>query len=180
MKLALVGSKGSGKDFLTDKLIQYKGYQKIAFADALKGYCNKLYPNLEKYNTHEAKDVPVPEDWNKDNETPRDIWERVSREKAKEDDRFFHKMTLKEINTILNTTDKLVVTDTRNDWEYNDLIKMGFTVIYITRPGKPVFQGYDERILKFYENIELKYSNETDGVDFINQIDLLEKLENKG
>ena len=176
MKLALVGSKGSGKDFLTDKLIQYKGYQKIAFADALKDYCNKLYPNLEKYNTHEAKDVPVPEDWNKDNETPRDIWERVSREKAQEDDRFFHKMTLKQIDTMLNISDKLVVTDARNKYEYEQLKKDGFTVIYITRPGKPVFQGYDARIKEFYKDIELKYSNETDGIDFINQVDFLEKL----
>ena len=75
--------------FLAEKLEQYKGYKTIAWAEALKEYCNTLYPNLEKYNTHEAKDVPVPEDWNADNETPRAIWERISREKSLEDDRFF-------------------------------------------------------------------------------------------
>ena len=55
MKLALVGSKGSGKDFLADKLYDYKSYNKIAWADSLKSFCNKLYTNLEEYNTHEAK-----------------------------------------------------------------------------------------------------------------------------
>jgi len=176
MKLALVGSKGSGKDFLTDLLVERKDYKRLAWADSLKEFCNTLYPNLKKYNTHEAKDVPVPESWNTDNETPRDIWERVSREKAQEDDRFFHKLSLNEINKILEKTDNLVVTDTRNDWEYNDLVKMGFTVIYITRPGKLTFQGYDERILKFYKNIELAYNNNTDGLDFINQVSYLENI----
>lgn len=176
MKLALVGSKGSGKNYLSNKLIQYKGYNEIAFADSLKDYCNKLYPNLEKYNTHEAKDIPVPEDWNKDNETPRDIWERVSREKALEDDRFFHKMTLKQIDTMLNISDKLVVTDVRNKHEYEQLEKDNFTVIYITRPDKEIFQGYDGRIKEFYENIKYTYSNETDGVDFIRMVTALEEL----
>jgi dephospho-CoA kinase len=176
MKIALVGSRGSGKDFLADMLIQYKSYQKIAWAEALKEYCNTLYPNLEKYNTHEAKDKPVPEDWNKDNETPRNIWERVSREKAIQDDRFFHKITLKDIGDLLKETNNIIVTDTRNKVEYEKLKHDGYTIIKITRPGKKQFQGYDERIKEFWDDIELEYLNDSDGLDFINQVAFLEKV----
>jgi len=181
MKLALIASKKHGKDYLADLVLKHKPqYRKIAWADSLKEYCNELYPGLEKYNTPEAKDETVPESWNTNNETPRDIWERVSREKSNEDDRFFHKITLKQIDKLIGETNgNIIITDTRNDWEYNDIKEMGFTVIYITRPGMPVFQGYDERIKKFYKDIKLTYSNEKDGLDFINQLTYLESLENQ-
>ena len=177
MKLAVIASKHAGKDYLSDKLVQYKSYKTIAWADSLKEYCNEIYPGLKKYNTPELKDQPIPEDWNTNNETPREIWERISREKSLEDDRFFHKITLKNIKEILETTDKLVVTDTRNIWEYEDLQEMGFACIRIVRPGKPMFQGYDERIKEFWDDIEMEYINDSDGLDFIRQINVLEEIE---
>lgn len=178
MKLALVGVKGSGKDFLADKLFQYKGYQKIAFADAVKDYCNGLYPNLEKYNLHETKDTPVPEEWNKDNETPRDIWYRVSNEKkVQEDEEFFFRITLKSIDKLLQSNKNLVITDVRSLYEYKKLKQDGFTIIYVNRPGKESFNGYDARIKEFYEDIELVYENNTDGISFIRQLNMIEEME---
>ena len=174
--IALIGSKKSGKDFCSNKLVQYKGYKTIAWADSLKEYCNEIYPGIEKYNTPELKDKVIAEDWNKNNETPRAIWERISREKAIDDDRFFHKITLKQIENILKETDKLVVTDTRNIWEFEDLQKLGFTCIRIVRPGKQMFQGYDERIKEFWEKIDMEYINDSDGLDFIRQIAFLEEI----
>jgi len=174
MKIALVGSAGAGKDYLADFLVSTYGFTKIAWADSLKNYCNTIYPNLGFYNNHENKDKIVPETWNIKHETPRDIWQRISREKSKTDDRFFHKLTLVNINNIILNNDNIIVTDTRNDWEYEDLVQDGFIVIYVTRPNIPIFQGYDERIKKFVDKIDLKYINTGPGEEF------LHFLENNG
>jgi hypothetical protein len=178
MKIALTGSKGHGKDYLADLLIQHKpNYIKIAFADALKDYCNELYPQLKKYNTPELKDSPINEPWNIYNETPRNIWERISREKSIEDPLFFHKITLHEIDKLIKTNHKdIIITDVRNKVEVDDLIKRNFTIIKIIKPNTPMFLGYDERIKEFWDDIELIYTNNNDGLDFINQLDILELM----
>ena len=173
MKITLVGGKGSGKDYLAD-LLDKTGYARLAWADALRQYCNEQYPNLEVYNTHRAKDAVVPEEWNTAQETPREIWERISLHKAQDNEKFFHLRSLRCLETILNSTDNIVITDTRNEYEYTDLVGMGFTTIYVTRPGQPELQGYDCRIKEFYNKIDLTYHNDNDGSDFIELINLLE------
>ena len=176
MKIGLVGSSKSGKDFLTELIKKHKHeYKSIAFADSLKTYCDELYPGIEKYNTPELKDKIINEVWNKNRETAREIWLRVSREMAVKDDKFFYRKTMASINNLLKETENnLIVTDIRNKYEYTELLKLGFTVIYIIRPGQKIFQGYDKRIEEFYKDIPLTYVN-TNEQDFIKYISNLEK-----
>ena len=187
MNIALCGCSGVGKDYLANKLVVQKGYKRIAFADSLKEYCNHKYKNLAEYDIPEKKDTVVQEPWNINKETARQIWIRESVQKSQQDDRFFHNITLKKIKDLKNTKStkstkgtkntKIVVTDVRNKWEYLDLCDLGFTIIYITREGKELFQGYDNRIKEFYKEIRYKYkndTNDTDGLGFIKMINALE------
>jgi hypothetical protein len=173
MRIAFVGSKKSGKDFLAALIIKHNmEYQQIAWADSLKVHCSQMYPGIEKYNTPELKDVIIDEAWNVNNETTRNVWERVSAEKAKVDNRYFHKITLNHIDDIIKKTDdNIIVTDTRNDWEYYDLKALGFMIVYIIRPNTPIFQGYDKRIETFYKDITKKYLNDSDGMDILSMLD---------
>ena len=149
MKIALVGSKGHGKDYVANILSKEYNLLKFAFADNIKLKTKEIYPFSECYDTHELKDAVI-KDYNS---SFRDLIFEVS--KWYGEYHFFN-----ENKAILEDKDNIIITDVRNKREYLYLEEKGYVIVYIERLDYPKFIGYDERIKEFYKDIQIRYIND--------------------
>lgn len=164
MKIALCGIAGSGKDFLAQSLID-EGYTRFAFADILKNFCSELYPFLKKDYPAFEKEQPLNIDYKGVfiDKTPREIWIETSAFIRKFNPTFFHDLSLK---TLSNFNDNIIVPDLRMAIEFEDLQKLGFTIIYI-KPNILHYEpnNFDKQIDEFKDKIDYTFENNFDGLE---------------
>jgi len=163
LKLAIIGSKGVGKDYLALKT----GYTKFSFADVIKRHAEETVPEIKGTDTHELKDVNIPGIG-----IPREIWYKeaqIKRDKTKW--WYFYELSIIKLKKLITKTENIVITDIRNWKEFYGVKDLGFTCIYLTRPQVENFTGVDYFIGEFVDDIDIHFYND-------NSIDFLEFLEN--
>lgn len=133
--IGVAGKKYSGKDTVGNYLVKYHGYRKIAFADALKRICKLLFDFTDEQLNTDLKDS-VEERWDK---TPREILQFVGTELLRDMLGNFVPKLGKSIwidivrRQIMNSADKIVITDVRFENEMNLVHELGGIVFLVER-----------------------------------------------
>jgi dephospho-CoA kinase len=127
IKIALVGTSGSGKDYLASILMNGYNFKRAAFADPLREVCSSIF-NIGEYGSDELKDTVIPEY----GVTARNIWIHMSNSIRHLDDNIWIARTVNKIESMSGSN--IVVTDCRTFPEMKALRKNGFKFVYIVRP----------------------------------------------
>lgn len=117
--IGLCGAKGSGKDTAADYLVTNYGYQRLAFADALKEEVARIYQvPVSLLNDRDLKEEPMPMLLGK---SPRQVMQEYGVAKREQDPYYW----IDELREVLDCTDygvndRYVITDVRfpNEVEY--------------------------------------------------------------
>lgn len=168
MKIALCGIAGSGKDYFADFIMQKYDYQRLAFANALKETCAEIYPFLKKDYPAFEKEQPLNLEINGNliTKSPREIWLKTSETLREVDPLYFHNKSVYKIEQFMNETNNILITDLRMKIEFDSLIDLGFTIIYI-EPKQKLYQPneFDKQINEFVNYIPYKFTNNFNGTD---------------
>ena len=159
MKIALCGIAGSGKDYLARSLHE-KDYHIISFGAKLKQICADIFPYLIENPIESDKIV---KEYGKSH---REIWIKIAKSIREVDNMAFVNFLL---NSPLSHLENVVITDLRDEIEFNALILQGFIPIFI-KPElsamKPA-NSYDDRISIIEKKIKHVFINDFKGIQTI-------------
>ena len=146
MKIAFFGVAGSGKDFLAFALSKQRKFHMLSFGKYLKEICAEIFPEVYPYVEDSDKIIP------KYGKSHREIWIEVASSLRKIDNEIFVKKVEQKIKRVEEKEKEekpnIIITDLRDEVEYNMLSNHGFIFIHvIPRDGavKPKNE-YDDRI----------------------------------
>lgn len=186
MLIGITGKAGSGKDTISDALVESLSYRKIAFADTLKNMmCIMLNVSREELEDRDFKES-FPEllngksvryamqtlgtEWGRDN-FGENVWVNITGNKI---------LDLRSPSKSKNYDDGIVVSDVRFDSEANAIKALGGFIIEVSRENLSEVEnhvsekGIDESL------IDVKFENKFKTVEDVKKsfIDLMDILEN--
>ena len=186
MLIGITGKAGSGKDTISDALVESLSYRKIAFADTLKNMmCIMLNVSREELEDRDFKES-FPEllngksvryamqtlgtEWGRDN-FGENVWVNITGNKI---------LDLRSPSKSKNYDDGIVVSDVRFDSEANAIKALGGFIIEVSRENLSEVEnhvsekGIDESL------IDVKFENNFKTVEDVKKsfIDLMDILEN--
>lgn len=138
----LSGKKRSGKDTFAKQLHDNYDYQRVAFADALKDQVAEKWglkrSDFDEDNLKEQKPPGF-------SYTRRQLLQHHGIERRKENPEYWTSLARDQINTLLNTGRKVVVTDARfpNELEKDDYETQNILTVRIHRPALLAVQSRD-------------------------------------
>jgi hypothetical protein len=129
--IGLIGQKGSGKDTVADFLVEYHGYQKLAYAAPLKRVCRELFL-LDEDQLHDPQRKEEVDDfWGM---TPRQMMQRVGTDLVRT--HLGQDFWLKHMDLTLSSLpsmDRVVISDIRFPNEATLVRRRGGRLIRIVR-----------------------------------------------
>ncbi|MBC9786518.1 AAA family ATPase [Heliobacterium chlorum] len=141
MKIALTGKMRSGKDAVSDYLVNHYGFRKFAFGDAIRNLCKELFPNSDE----DGK--------------PRALYQNVGQALRDVDPDVWVNYVLRQIERETGPDDDIVITDLRQWNEYFSLLEAGFEVVKINSSATTRIR----RIKRLGEPIDLaQFNHETE------------------
>lgn len=131
INIGLTGMARAGKDTVANILIKQLGYHRVSVADPLKFGIDAALGCFGATPADETKDIVIPELGT----TPRQIWKDFSEEFLK---KYFGRDIMARIMAKRCETMQgpLVVTDVRFNEEAALLVRQGFLIIKVERPGQ--------------------------------------------
>ncbi|MFT4413211.1 AAA family ATPase [Fredinandcohnia humi] len=114
MKIALTGEMRSGKDTIADYLQKEYYFTRFAFGDAIKFYCEAIFPGVTK-----------------NGQKPRALYQEFGQFCRQFDPDVWVNYLFREMERTINAGLSVVITDLRQPNEYNALLKAGFAIVRV-------------------------------------------------
>jgi dephospho-CoA kinase len=173
MKIALMGQAGSGKDFLAEGSIE-KGYNRLAFGDAVKTMAKSMYSWLDDYGPNEKEQIQtVTTKFGKIIKfKPRDVWLSMNFLLEFDNNVFIDKFDELYKNDILENT---IITDIRTQMDFDYCKEKGFIIIHI-EPDRDLYEHntFDNFARQSKDKCDYSFENTFNGTkDFLGFIDCL-------
>ncbi|WP_432157772.1 hypothetical protein [Streptomyces sp. bgisy153] len=160
MNVGIIGRARSGKDTAGRYFVDGHGYRRVALADPLKEAALRLDPYVHAYTSfcdeydHETSEVRLSkvvktEGWERAKDYPevRRILQEFGASIRAIDEDFWLRAALKRTQEINDYGVPVVITDVRYRNEAASLVRAGFHLIHIDRPGVPQLDHESERSL---------------------------------
>ncbi|GGQ07844.1 hypothetical protein BKA00_007439 [Actinomadura coerulea] len=140
--IALMGRAGAGKDTAAAELVARHGYARVAFADPLKAMALAVDPWIECgcYERRRLTEIVNAEGWDsakRNSPEVRRFLQRLGLEGARATfgENAWLLLALREIGAHREAGRPVVVTDVRFRNEWGTLWNLGFTTVWVDRPG---------------------------------------------
>lgn len=171
MKIAFMGTSGSGKDYLASYLISNHQYTRLSFSDQLKKLAVQIYPWMEIDYPPEQKTIPLNTTLSTGEIikfTPRDVWLNLNSLRNIES-KIFIRMLSEEINELLERdkySGNVIITDIRSTDELIWCKKNEFIIVYIERESNN-YEKYeiDKYVLENVAMADHVFKNNHIGID---------------
>ncbi|MFD0276184.1 hypothetical protein ACFVHB_20085 [Kitasatospora sp. NPDC127111] len=147
MNIGIIGRARVGKDTAGAWLVRERGYQRVAFADALKDAALRVDPVVQTFacgdgcetTEHRLSEVVRWDGWEMAKAIPevRRLLQELGAAMRQVDPRIWIHAALTEVNVMNDLGRAAVVTDVRYRNEAEMLRSHGFHLLYIDRPGIP-------------------------------------------
>ncbi|MEU3285588.1 hypothetical protein [Streptomyces longwoodensis] len=156
MNIGIIGRANVGKDTAGEWFVEQRGYRRVAFADPLKEAALRLDPYVSgeiertEYGAEQLSDIVRLHGWEaaKDRypEVRRILQELGASIRAIDED-FWLRLALAKTREANDAGVPVVITDVRYRNEAASLVRAGFHLLHIDRPGVPQLDHESERSL---------------------------------
>jgi hypothetical protein len=152
MNVGIIGRARVGKDTAGEWFVNERGYRRVAFADPLKEAALRLDPIVEVDNCAEyyrLSENVAEFGWERakeDDEVRRILQVLGSAVRAIDED-FWLRQALKKTQEANDAGVPVVITDVRYRNEAESLVRAGFQLLHVDRPGVPQMDHESERTL---------------------------------
>lgn len=160
MLIGLAGKAQAGKDTAANILVEKHGFERFAFADALKDVLYEVDPFIPTQNVHlseylEWLDDNYAEAWDlaKRDNYVRGLLQRTGQAVREWDDRYWINVVTRLIDR--GSSERVVITDVRMDNEYQAVIERSGLVFRVIRDGAGVNDHVTETALDRYAMPEI-------------------------
>ncbi|CAH1570880.1 Adenylate kinase [Vibrio owensii] len=170
MRIAFMGISGSGKDFLSEHLINNENFTRLSFSDQLKKLSNQIYPWMEVNYQPEQKESPLNitlQTGEVITHSPRDIWINLDHLRNIEEKIFIRMLEdeMSRLNESNPTMDNIVITDIRSNSEFLWCQENRFTIVYVSRKNNN-YKKYDidKYVMENREKADYHFENDSNGL----------------
>jgi hypothetical protein len=155
MNIGIIGRANVGKDTAGEWFVEQRGYRRVAFADPLKGAALRLDPivgtdtDVLVGEGDRLADVVGYWGWERAKEVPevRRILQELGASIRAIDEDFWLRAAMKRVVEANDAGVPVVITDVRYRNEAASLVRSGFHLLHIDRPGVPQLDHESERSL---------------------------------
>lgn len=177
-RIALVGKRGAGKDYVAEKLKNRMGFTVLSFSDKLKEIAKHIYPWMDNDYSPETKEKPLNhkiENGRLVEFSPREIWNMLDMLRIV-DDYVFIRDVMEKIDDFPDC--HFLVKDVRKIDEYNMLRKRKFKFVYVFSDFSPKILDEHDKIVErlFQHQCDYNYVNKRGDENFDRLVDFIEKL----